>query len=956
MPLRELFPFRGREDQRFLGWPPPPSIQPLRARAEGVVSARFDSNGKDKEQEEDKYHPTLIVAIGKTGEQTMELLAEKIAQSSASGSASIRALLITESPPLMIPKAGRQIRVLELQQPAASSTPKGSSHSLRSSTNILFQQVVNYKRYQEWLHETLLDLGADIQVFFVGSIAEITIGLMGDSIQILSNFSRGLGKPRLISRVCAFLSLRSLSSFALPAEEVFASYREISRYTFNGPHGMNPSFGQESTIELALLDYLFILDDVLPITLAEKQEVNIAQLLADSLFSLIHPSARFLWENLLNDLPLSGRIRQESHQSVVHGIGNATLYIPITEIKRYISARLAHAVLFGEQADLEEGLVKPSSSLKENPQFLARRFLLNGPFPHPVYKWLLDASSSNYFNAIPDLSTEFVLVFQAQIAHSLTQYLNQSPVDFGQACAALDWLETHLKKCENWLSSSKPDNPNAPERFTFQHILFKWRESLRFLSDDLANWQKKMLFSPAPAIPAVTAVSTSDWRNTSSIVSDWRQGNSPGSSQTPANVSETLKAWRMRSEAMLSKSSNDPIYRSVLADANGGLKELELYYADTVRPELSRIGTSTGTSFARIRQQLEWWIQVTPDRLPQLYLVCWPATMQPATVPTSEVRFRSDQVQEFAAALMELTLSQTESLESDLTINWFGRRLRHMADFLHRADDAFIEYDRNQAAHFANAASRRSYLISYDPTLSRDLVTAVFPNTPRLEINELSGGQKTRFTAITLRLNIPFDTINKLQEFRREYSEKQSESIHLYSQERTAVVYEKRLWKLHRSRILLSPEIVTLLVDPHLVTLFFQSLFTGVLHVEQDEIDNQSYWTLKAVKEFSSLRLAPLGKDGLYSALRHFALELPNAADINQNPQNHFHPSRRLHYISSLTALSKELAFKPETRDIRESLKVEFDVWKSRAELDELARSFHTLIVCELDEPVWTGW
>jgi hypothetical protein len=953
MPLRDVFPFRGRENQQFTGWPLPPAVWPIRAKVEGVISALSESKEKNKEQDEGTYPPTLIVAIGKTGEQALSMLAEKIAQSSASGSAFIRALLITETPSLLTSMGGRQIRVLELQQPGNSNS-KGAFQSSRSLSNFLFQQVVNYKRYQEWLQETLLDLGTDTQVFFVGSLAEPTIGLLGDALQILANFPQSMGRTDLFSRVCAFLSLRSLSASSLPSEEVFAACREVGRFTFNGPHLMNVSFGQKVMVESALLDYLFVMDD-LPIASMEKEGINIAQLLADALFSLFHPSARFLWENLLNDLSLSGKIRQQFHQPVVHSLGIATLYIPLNGIKRYISARLAHAVLFGEQKNLMEGLVKQSASLKEDSQYLARRLLLDGPFPHPIFNWLLDANSLGYFDTVPDLSPDFIMVFQAQIAHSLIKYLNQSPVDLDVASASLAWLDAHISNCENWFKSSKPSRPNAPERFSFQHLLYRWRESLQYLSEDLSNWQKKILSSPILEIPATTPVLTSDWRNARII--NKPEGQDLRKSQL-GSISEILKTWRLETESALSNASYDSVYRSVLADERGGLKELENYYTDTVRPELSRIGggAGTGMAFTRIRQHLEWWIQLAPDRLPQLYLVCWPSTMVPSAEPPASVRFRSDQIDEFAAALVELALSQTESLEADLTTKWFGQRSKHLVNFLQRAGDAYLKYDHNLAEQFPNAASRRSYLIAHDPTLSRELVANVFLKTPRFEINELSGGQKTRFTALSLRLNIPFDAITRFQELRREYVEKLTETIHIYHQERTAVVYEKRFWKLNRDRILLVPEVAILLSDPQLVTLYFQTLFTGVLHVEQDDIGNELYWIMSATESFLPLRLAPAGKDGLNLALRRFALELPNAADINQNPNNHFHPSRRLNYISSLTTQAKKLAFKPEIRAIRESLKAEFEVWKVRADQDELARSFHTLITCELDEPVWKGW
>ncbi len=917
------------------------------------MRASQGASGEGKETQEEKYPPTLIVTIGKTGEQVLSLLIEKILQGSTAGSGSIRALAITDSATSIPTFGGRQIRALELQRPPNARDQSQS----RAAASRLFQQAVNYKRYQGWLQENLLDLSGDIQVFFIGSLAEPSIGLLGDALQIISNFSRSTGRTGVFSRICAFLSLRAASSASMPVEDIFAASREIGRFTFNGPHVMNSSFEQSLAIESAMLDYLFVLDDFLPLAPAEKKESVLAQLLADSIFSLLHPSARFLWENLRNDLSLSGQIRQHTRQPVVNSLGTATLYIPLNEIKRYTAARLARAVIFGEQANMAEGLLKPAATtLKENSQILARRFLLDGPFPHPVYGWLLDANSPGYFNKTPDLSMKFLPAFQAQLAHSLTRYLNQPPLDLDQAREALVWLDGHLANCEGWFKASKPANPNAPERFTFQRLLFVWRETLQYLIEDLSNWPKKFFSLAIPEIQALAAVSSSDWRRAAKGGLDSRWGTGAAKPTTSASLFDILKMWRLDAERALANASNDYIYRSALSNGSSEMTELETYYADTVRPELSRIGSESGVTFTNIRGRLEWWIHLVPDHLPQIYLVCWPASMLPSAEPPPEVRFRSDQIQAFAASLVELAYSQTETLEADLTINWFARRLRHLSGFLRRAGEAYLEFDHDLAAQIPNAASRRSYLIAHSPTLSREFVNDVFPNALRHEINELAGGQKTRFTALTLRLNIPFEAVTKFRGFQREYMDKASESVHLFSQERTAVAYEKRHWKLNRERILLVPEIATLLSDLQLVTLFFQALFVGLIHVEQNDLSGQSYWVMDAVESFPSLRLAPTGQDGLLLALRHFALELPNAPNINQNPRNHFHPANRSKYISILTDKAKELAFKPEARSVRDALKQEFDEWKLRAEHDDLAKSFHTLITCELDEPVWAGW
>jgi len=954
MPLRDLFSFRDHEGQQFSGWPPAPSIRPVPIKAEGLLQANLEAGDENKEIQEEQYPPTLIVAIGKTGEQTLSLLAEKISQGTTGGNDRIHALVVTDSSSAVSAYIGRQIRTLELPQ---SINLRDRPISPRLVASHLFREAITYKRYQDWLHETLLDLGGDVQVFFVGSLAEPAIGLLGDALQILAGFSNSMGKTSLFSRVSVFLSLCATSSVIMPAEEIFASCREIGRFTFNGPHIMPAFFGQTAVIKSAMLDYLFVLDDFLLPNPDGKNGETISRLLADSLFSLIHPSARPLWENLRNDLSLSGQIRQRTRQGVIHSIGNAALYIPLNAVKRYTATRLARAVMFGEQTNVAEGLLQSSTTIsRETPRSLARRFLLDGPFPHPIYDWLLNVNGPAAFHRVPDSTPEFLQAFQAQLSHSLTKYLNQFPVDLELACNALNWLDEHLANCENWFQASKPPNPNMPERFMFQHILFEWRETLQYLAKDLANWQKSFFSDSRSESPSYESGPSSDWRRAKEIT--WRSqrkkdGEGPS---VAASLFDILKRWQSEAEMSLASASGDSVYRSALADESNGMAELETYYADTVRPELSRLGAPAGNVFMNICRRLEWWIHLAPDLLPQIYLVCWPAAAVPSTEPPPETRFRSDQIHPLASSLVDLAFSQTETLEADLTTVWFSRRIKRLAGFLRRAEDVHLKYDHNLAAQISHAASRRSYLIAHSPTLSREVVDIVFPNTLRREINELADGPKSRFTAITLRLNIPVDAIAKFQDFRQDYLNKASDSIHIYSQERTAANYEKRFWKINRERILLVPEITILLADPQLTTLYFQALFTGTLRVEINDLNNESCWTMSAVGDFPPLKLAVADKDGMLLALRKFALELPNASDINHNPRNHFYSSNRPNYLSALTKRVKELAFKPEARAVRDSLKYEFNEWRSRGEQDELARSFHALIVCELDEPVWSKW
>jgi hypothetical protein len=946
MPLRELLPF-GNKKNPFEGWPPVPTVRPItagRVQEKGLDSAAHISAIYDA------YIPTLIIAFGGTGAQALSLLSEKTIQSGCDGKKSLRGFLITETPASLIPSEEFPVRVLELQRSAAAPASTGSLHSLRAGSVGIFRQVINYRRYQEWLQESLLDLGGNVQVFFCGSLSEPVIGILSETLQILRNFPENIGKPNLYSRVIAFLTLQSsIEPNQLPDEEIFASCREIGRLSFPGPHQMNTSYGMNRIVRSALLDAFFLVENR-----GSAGQTGYAQTLAESLFNLVHPSARQIWENLRNDLSVAGQIHHSTHQAVTNGLGIATLHIPIGPIRRYVAVRLAKAALVGEQLNVAEGLVYQPAAHQEKPSSLAASLLIGGPYLHPIFGWILDATSAADFDIVPDLNAEFIVAFQSQICHGLIRILNTPPADLELICGSMEWLGKHLDLCDEWFKTSNPSNKNSPARFTFQFVLTKWRETVHSLLTELRGWNHAFFSIETPLV-SNKEMPSSNWR-TGRQTSSWRPVNPQDSQVVVQSISTILAVQRRNAEEVLMAGFNEPVYKSIISDSNGSLNEIETYYADTVRPELSRFTNEPSASFTRIRNRLEWWIRLVPDQVPQLRLVSWPLQAEISPEPPSQFCFKYDQVKDFANAVVDLAFSQTVALESDLTGSWFGQRTLLFVDFLRQAGDAFLKYDRNLANQVNSSSTRRSYLISHDPTLARDIVPHIFPDTPRFEINELDNGESTRLSAMSLRLNVPFSAVDILQEPPRGYVENPPERIHLYAPEQNAMLYEKRFRRLERDRRLLSPDFVHLLANQQLVTLFCQGLYTGVIRVAGDENIGDRSWQVSACEEFPQLTLARVGETGLLAAFMRFVLELPNELDLNQAPQRPFHPARRSQYLLSLTKLVKSRAVDEETRLVREKFRDELDSWRRKGAQDDMARSFFVVLQCEFDEPVWKDW
>lgn len=931
-PLRNIFP--SRVPFSFENWPMAVNIPPLSAKKGGrEITLPVE---EEAPAERAHYQPTLILTVGQSGAQFLQRFVEKVLQTEGSWPDTVRALLTTSFQD-SFPDINSHLRVHELQQPHTLLWPKSEIHGRRAKANLLFQQAANYKRFQDWLQSALLDLQSNVQCFVVASLGDEDVGMLGEVLQLLQQFPTLLGKQGVITRIVLVLTPVSDTGALLSEEEMFATLREIGRMSFNGVHRMSSSLGISPIVDKPLVDYLLLIDNVLP-GRRERKSPSISEILAELLFVLTHPSASFLWENITNDLRSTGNLRSETHQIFVHSAGIASVYVPVREMREYVAARLAFALLFGEHPEKREGIVQKWLPFQpgQTPERLGKNFLLSGGVHHPFFNWFLDIRSPEDLREVPPLPEDFARAVQTQICLSMMETLNQNAADLSQVKAALEWLDDCFGERLKWFNESGARNPYLPERFAFQYVLQKGQETVRALLDDVREWER-----------AFFPVSTSKPASTS-----WREQTRPrqvtDTAEGMTDVVRFLEQHRKQAEERIQLTLEDPICRSVLAYGEGH-KEIDGYYTSVVRPSLS--GKDDAESlFPRLQQRLEWWIYLAPGLRPRLYLVCWPQDMPAMAEPPSTIRFLPNQARELSKAIYEMAFSYTASLEKNLTMDWFREHLSAYVDFLRRAEEAYIEYDQNKAAAYQHGALKRAYLCASDPTISRKILSDVFPDTLPLQINELNRAPATRLTALTLRLNLPLDSIDRVRRWQTQYLSKLSEQLHLYPPEQNAVRYERCWWKSERQREMLVPEVCMLLGEQQLVTLFFQAWFRGLLTLTTTEMGQN--WILR-VKDFPTLEL---GED-LLTALRRFVLEEPNHPRINENPNSPFNPNRRGNYLATLKKMIKEKEITPEGREYRERIaKEELKRWEEMAQQDALARSFYILFRCELDEPRDPNW
>jgi hypothetical protein len=972
-----------RQDESIPALPP---IKPMPAGRFGL--SVFPDRSAGIQPAPGKFGPAIVIGLGKTGEIVLRQWIEKMAQNPAGPQSGLRAILISNQLTPVFPDHSLRTRLLTLD-PLPSTTldvRKSPQYNPRAEASLRFKQVSNYKPFRDWLGESLLDLHGDVQVFIVGSLAEAMIGVIGGVLQILRAYpeSQGRGNPYL--NVIALLSLTAADPKVIPPAEIYAAQREIGRFTFTGPHCTDFTYGLDTIIHSALLDHFFLIENYCrtqPNRLAGTPfNLGIGQAFSELLLTLLHPSARPLWQSLADELrQKAGQVRDATHDVLVNSFGIATLDLPVEEIQSYIAARLAKAAIYGERAGVPEGLINQRTvglDTSSDAQLLARRWLLQGQYYHPFFEWLLNISGPSSFGArtlsIP--SGNLVTLFQAQIAYGLVNFLNDPAVsDLGVACQALELFNDHLGQVDKWFRSARLQNQDASERLIFQALLNSWRETILHFIAKIKDWQKALASQPEAEteLPSSSSASSqADWRTRFQPANPVTTSAQPVTGERSANLFSSLQNALRSAEEALNARAKGRICRPVTAespsgelDSIDGVGEVKNFYTDTIRPELSRFIRESNPNFTHVRERLEWWVNLAPDHQPELILLCWPVSFQGAAgaEPPSEACFTPETVNKLGQTLLDISRAQILGRADDLTGTWFKARVSKMADFLHRANDAFLQYDQETVASQPNAASRRSFLIAKDPSFSQEYLSDIFQDIPRLETRSVGEGEKTRFTALTFRLNIPVASISAFITCKSAY-EKSFEPLHIYAQESTAKIYEKRIRTLdqdpdeEKNPTQLPPELTLLLADSCLTTIFAQALFAGLISIVVDEELQKQFWVVDPVDEqFSALTLAPVGEKGLWNSFRKFVLELPNAPEVNLNPSNHFYNLRREDYLARLTAAIKTRMQRPDYIPRREQFKktILADLQR-QGRRDLLARSFACILSVELDEPVWKDW
>ena len=945
---------------RFDRWDHLPPIKPIPVG----MRNNFPLLGLKKSEDGDgisiDFGPAIIICLGETGNYATGQWLNQLDKYAESSLYKLRVLSLSHIPQEELPET--QIRSREIVLiPESDSPVKQDLYNQRISALSAFQEASNYRKVREWLKHCLLDLQRNIQVYIVGSAQEPEISLVGPILQLIRTTPDFVGSYLNVIVALSMQSLDVTRSFS--HDESYAALREIGRLTFSGWHKFPDLPYQKNQIfRNALIDHLFLLDDS---CFHDSKNADFRRDLGQSLSELLyifnHPSSRSLWENLINDASISGRCREKFHQPVAHALGIKTFFLPNNEIHDYLSVRLAKAVLFGERKqDSWKQLISKQRepSGEDIGDLLASRWMLSEDvYPHQIFDWLWKIQELKDLMIIPRLTFAHKELFIAKLAIKLSKYLNDSGEDehLGISIQVLIALQKRLDFILNLGKTLLENNESLSEWEILEDFLVDWKRTILYLKTSIQKWQK--ILDPGNLGSTETEI-TQTWGNMK-LRTSWKEGSpkKETSEVIDKKISHILSDEQKRLQRRLEENMHGEVRLAVTGNKQNPLGDVEKYYEESVRPELTHNGLPFSSSYEWVRSHLAWWVRVESEQEPEIMLICWPENQQIewGDIPPAHSRFTHGDGELLCRKLISITSARLNGVANELSDVWFKKRLEEeIPKYISSAEDAFLNYDQNLTSAHEDADGRRYYVIGSDRNLTGKLLEKVFPHQIASQVNELDQGDPARFTALNIRLNIPFDAVNLLQTWKINYHP--SELLHWHFQERISTRYEKLANQYFGEKILFPPDFRMWMTDEKLVTLFFQCVFSGLIELKKSEIEHTPFWVVKALDGFPVLHLASKG-DGLLNAFQAFMVELPNAKDVDLNPTNHFHSLQKKKFLGELHRRARKVRNSTEFQNMQELVKKDLMAdWKSRGERDILARAFSYVMEIELQEPVWEGW
>jgi hypothetical protein len=961
-----LFPFRNsQQEKEIFDWPEP-NMQinfPFTLSQNVKVLSGITKN---IEHQADKYPRSIVIGLGETGEVIVQQWLDQLAHEKTGRQKFLFAYVIKREGEVNLVSEQVTTNHLVLVQTDSSIAGMNSSQlaafrSQRAAEQSLFRRNSNLSSFSEWLGKCLFDLGFEnnTRVFIVGSINEPIIGILGDVLQI---FRLKPGSKNPYRSILALLTHENQSSnLSLGHDESYAALTELSRMCYGGIHQLDPLPGMtDEMYHSALLDQIFLIsspkDDRSSFgSRAISKDATSEEAVAEALFSLSHPSADIIWEDLHD--------AQNPDEAYVHTLGIRTLQIPVAKIRQYISDRLIKAAIFGDE-DLSSGkeFLKNPKSLTVQPFQLEKRVLetlSTGPFTHPLFEWMYELDFSDQIRYLPPVSKnirEYRIMFNQLIRYRLIYFLNKPEEDCG-----LDYvvqiLESIEKEFNNFLVHLKRNEgkiKNHQEISPFTDLVQGFNGSITALKNQIVDWSKTLGCQTPGVITDNSSKNGYDTTGNNGIGSfanfdlDWKTTKTVSKTQDKKSIQTSFRKMldeRIDNSRKALIETTKGLFRRGLA--NHQMQDVEDYYKKAIRPDLTAVNMDEGTAIKRVRERLSWWIESNPNEPPQLYLAYIPPGCSGKDPIPSTALFTSTDLGGLLDAIYEVAYFQTIDCSDDLSGQWFVTQLEKNKEFLQKASQPLLTF-RN------GTKTPRPYLISNDSEILAEIKNSLFKNG-----KIITSGEQNRFTALT----IWEDVLLSLIDFSETYNSplRHYERLQLYSQEKTAAIYESYIRKYKKIKdFIIPPSITVSLANQKLVTLFCQALFGNLISLQKaiNSFGNQ-FWTLDSVGRFKSLPLSS-GKNsdlkGLLDAFKKFTLELPNQREIQDelNPEVHFAKANVDELLDTLHQQAFSQRNQASFPQCEKTLLNQINQWKEIK--DKSIQGLFAILFIELEAPQWEEW
>jgi hypothetical protein len=957
-----------QQEKEILNWPEPNLQIDFQFTPSQNVKV-LSGITKKIEHQADKYPRTIVVGLGETGEVIVQQWLDQLAHEKTGKQKFLFAYVIKHNGEVRLVSEQVATNHLVLAHDASlyggiNSSKLTAIRSQRAAVQAYFRSNSNLSKFSEWLGNSLFDLGLEnnTRVFIVGSINEPIIGILGDLLQIF-RLKPGLKNP--YRSISALLSLEDFSSkLSIGHDESYAALTELTRMCYGGVQQLDPLPGMSDEMyHSALLDQIFLIsspkDDRSSISSRDpSKDSSSEEAVGEALFSLSHPSADIIWEDL-----------HDAHNPVeafVYTLGIRTLQIPVAKIREYIADRLIKAALFGDEDTFTgKKFIKFTSSQLLQSISLEKTLIewfSAGDFVHPLFRWLYTLDYSDQIRFLPLVSKnirDFRIQFNQLIGYRLMSLLNDPEESKGLnfVTRLLNSIEIRFNLFIDLIKRDRGRIKNQQEITALIELIQSFIGSITALNKQLVDWSEALgVQSQGTKTDKTININIDKLEdNGSGSFSDfdlnWKKSKvippNEGKASSTNNLRKILDD-RIENARMALFETTKGKYRRGLA--NHQMQDVEDYYKKAIRPDLITVDMDEGTALKRVRERLFWWIDSKPNESPQLYIAYIPPSHSAKNPIPQTALYTSKELKRLLDAIYEVAYFQTIDCSDDLSGSWFMTQLEKNKVFLQEASKPLLKF-RN------GTKNSKTYLISKDSEILTEIKNSMFKAGKIITI-----GEQNRFTALSIWEDILISTIDFTDKSDSYMSRPHHQTrLQLYSQEKNAAIYESYLRKKKISKDFIFPPCITVsFANQKLVTLFSQAFLASLISLQRDEKSfGGQFWTLKAIGRFKPLRLSPgtnSDPKGLLNAFKKFTLELPNQKQ-NQyeiNPETHFAKVNVDDLLDTLHQKAYAHRSQENFPQCEKTLLNQINQWKEIK--DKSIQGLFAILFIELEAPQWEEW